>query len=309
MQIEDELARFSPQKDMLLTIGVFDGVHLGHRYLISQLKEQARQQNLLSGVITFRQHPQEVMSPGTKLPFLTNLAERTRILQDEGVEIIIVLSFTHELAELSAHHFVSLLKKYLRMKGLVIGPDFALGQNREGNFNTLQKLGLELSFSVTVVPPMVINGHVVSSTAIRTAIAQGDMKQAQELMGHPFSLHGQVIRGTGRGTELGFPTANLDTNSEQAIPSDGVYATLAYVNNQTHQSMTNIGKRPTFDGSQRLVEVYILDYQGNLYGQEMKIDIIERLRGEMKFGNAEELKKQMAEDVKQGRIILDSFGK
>jgi riboflavin kinase/FMN adenylyltransferase len=165
-----------------------------------------------------------------------------------------------------------------------------------------------MNFSVTAVPPMIINSQVVSSTVIRAAIARGDMKRVQELMGRPFRLHGHVIKGAGLGTKLGFPTANLDTNSDQAIPSNGVYATLAHFNDHVRQSMTNIGKRPTFGGNQRLVEVYIPEFQGNLYGKEMKIDIIERLRSEKKFDNVEELKKQMAEDVKQGKIILDSWG-
>ena len=142
MSVEKELARFSPGKDMLLTIGVFDGVHLGHKYLISQLVAQARQQDLLSGVITFRQHPQEVLQPQTKLPFLTDLTERNNLLKDEGVEVIIPLTFTAESARLSARQFLGLLKKYLRIRGLVIGPDFALGRNREGNVNALRALGL-----------------------------------------------------------------------------------------------------------------------------------------------------------------------
>jgi len=308
MQIEKELARLSVDKDMLLTIGVFDGVHLGHRYLISQLKELARQQNLVSGVVTFRQHPQEVLSPQTKLPFLTDFAQRTNLLKSEGVEAIITLSFTPELAQLSAGQFVGLLKKYLRMRGVVIGPDFALGQNREGNTNTLRRLGREMGFSVTAVPPIVIDGEVVSSTAIRNALAEGDMKRVQNLVGRPFSLHGHVIPGAGRGVELGFPTANLDTDPEQALPAEGVYVGWVHIDDQTYPSMTNIGKRPTFGGSERVVEVYLLDYHSDLYGQELTIDIIERLRGEKKFDTPEELKKQIAEDVKQGRAILKTRG-
>ena len=308
MQVEEELSKLSPEKDMLLTIGVFDGVHLGHRYLISQLTELARQQGLLSGVVTFRQHPQEVLSPQTRLPFLTDLAQRTNLLKNEGVEAIITLSFTPELAQLSAGQFISLLKKYLRMRGVVIGPDFALGQNREGNTDTLRRLGQEMGFSVTVVPPIIINGEVVSSTAIRNALAEGDMKRVQNLVGRPFSLHGRVIPGTRRGAELGFPTANLDTDPEQALPAEGVYVGWVHINDQAYPSMTNIGKRPTFGGSERVVEVYLLDYHGDLYGQELTIDIIERLRGEMKFDNLEELKKQIAEDVKQGRAILKTRG-
>ena len=306
MQVEKELAQLSPEKDMLLTIGVFDGVHLGHKYLISQLTEQSRKQNLLSGVVTFRQHPQEILSPQTKLPFLTDLTRKANLLKNEGVEAIIILSFTHEFAQLSAHQFLSLLKKHLRMRGLVIGPDFALGRNREGSTNTLYALGQDMNFSVTVISPIMINGEVVSSTAIRKALADGDMKRVANLIGRPFSLHGCVITGSGRGTGLGFPTANLDVDSEQALPAEGVYATWAYIDDKAYQSMTNIGKRPTFGGSERTVEVYVLNYHCDLYGRKLKIDVIERLRNERKFDTVEELKKQISEDVKQGRAILDS---
>ena len=306
MQVEEELARLSPEKNMLLTIGVFDGVHLGHKYLISQLKEHARQQNLLSGVVTFRQHPQAVLSPQTKLPFLTDLAERANLLKNEGVEAIITLSFTPELAQLSARQFLTLLKKYLRMHGLVIGHDFALGRNREGNTHSLRALGQALNFSVTVIPPVMINDEVISSTAIRKALANGDMRRVHNLVGRSFSLHGHVITGAGRGMELGFPTANLDIDSEQALPVNGVYATWAYIGGKAYPSMTNIGKRPTFGGSQPTVEVYVLDYHSDLYGHELTIDIVERLRDEKKFDTVEELKKQIASDVKQGRAILNS---
>jgi riboflavin kinase/FMN adenylyltransferase len=308
MQVEEELGKQSAERDMLLTIGVFDGVHLGHRYLISQLTELAQKQGLLSGVVTFRQHPQEVLFPQTRLPFLTDIAQRTTLLKNEGVEAIIVLSFTRELAQLSPRQFLGLLEKYLRMRGLVIGPDFALGQSREGNTDTLRRLGQEMGFSVTVVPPMIVDGEVASSTAIRKALAEGDMKRVQKLVGRPFSLHGRVIPGAGRGIELGFPTANLDTNAEQALPAEGVYISQVHIDDQAYFSMTNIGQRPTFGENQRVVEVYLLDYHGDLYGQELNIDIIERLRGEIKFDTPEELKKQIAEDVKQGRAILKTRG-
>ena len=309
MPVEEELARLSPEKDTLLTIGVFDGVHLGHKYLISQLKEHARQQNLLAVVVTFRRHPQEVLSPQTKLPFLTDLDERTNLLKNEGVDTIITLPFTREFAQLSAREFVSLLKKYLRMRGIVIGPDFALGRNREGNANTLRTLGQDMNFSVTVVPPVVINDEVASSTAIRKALADGDMKKVHQLIGRSFSLHGHVITGAGRGVELGFRTTNLDIDPEQALPADGVYATWAYVDDRAYQSMTNIGKCPTFGYNERTVEVYILNYDSDLYGRELKIDIIERLRDEKQFDNVEELKKQITEDVNQGIAILNSRGR
>jgi len=306
MKVEEELARLSPKQDMMLTIGVFDGVHLGHKYLISQLKEHARQHNLLSGVVTFRQHPQAVLSPQNGLLFLTDLATRTSLLQNEGVDAIITLSFTRELARLSAREFVGMLKKYLRMRRLLVGPNFTLGQNQESDSNALRALGQDMNFSLVVIPPIVVNGAVVSSTAIRNALANGDMERVLNLTGRPFSLHGRITRGTGRGLELGFPTANLDIDPQQALPTDGVYATLAYIDDKVYKSVANIGQRPTFGDTERTVEVHILDYHNDLLGRELKIDIIKRLRGEKQFDTAQQLGKQIAGDIKQGRAILDS---
>ena len=293
---------------MFLTIGVFDGVHLGHRFLLSRLKELARKKGLASGVVTFRHHPEEVLSPQNQLPFLTDLDQRIELLKNEGIDTVVVLSFTTQLAQLSARQFLGLLKKHLRMRGLVIGPDFALGRNREGDTETLRRLGKEMGFSVTVVPPVIIDGEVVSSTMIRKALARGDMKRVQNLVGRPFSLHGHVVHGAGRGIRLGFPTANLDIDRQQALPTDGVYASQAQINGKSYPSVTNIGQRPTFGRNQRLVEVYLLDYNKKLYGRELTVDIIERLRGERKFGTPQALKEQIARDVEQGRAILKTRG-
>ena len=308
MQIEAELARLSPGKDMLLTIGVFDGVHLGHKFLISQLTERARQQGLLSGVVTFRQHPREVLAHRAKLPFLTSLTEKVDRLKKEGVEAVVTLSFTRELATLSADQFVALLQRYLRMRGLVVGPDFALGQGRGGSAEVLHGLGGDMGFTVTVVSPLMVNGEVVSSTAIRDALTEGNMKRVTTLIGRPFSLQGQVATGAGRGSGLGFPTTNLEVDPGQALPADGVYATRALLGGQAYQSVTNIGRRPTFGENGRTVETYILNYNGDLYGRELRIEVVERLRGEKRFATVEELKKQIAEDVKQGKAVLDLLG-
>jgi len=310
MQVEEELVQFTPDRDMLLTIGVFDGVHLGHRHLISKLVTRAKQKSFLSGVVTFRQHPRDLLAPQTRLPFLMTITERERLLKQVGVDAVILISFTPELASLTAREFVSLLQKLLRMRGLVVGPDFALGKNREGNAEVLRSLGQELGFTVTIVPPKQINGEIVSSTAIRNALAVGDMRKVTKLLGRPFSLQGKVTIGQQRGTEMGFPTANLDVNSRQAIPSEGVYATLSHIGGKAYQSMTNIGRCPTFgDNNQRTIESYILDYNQVLYGQELKLEIIQRLRDEKRFDSVEALKKQIAEDVRQGKEVLSATGK
>jgi len=303
MSVEQELAHFSPEKGTLLTVGVFDGVHRGHKYLISRLVEQARKRDLLPGVVTFRQHPQEVLAK-TGLSFLTDLDDRIRLIKAEGVAIVVPISFTPELSKYTPRQFVSLLQKHLKMKGLVIGPDFALGYGREGNIENLKALGKKMGFTIETVPPVKINGKVVSSTAIREALAKGDMKKVERMIGRPFSLSGPVVTGAGRGVTLGFPTANLSVSPEQAVPTDGVYATRAYIDGKAYPSLTYIGSSPTFGGKERRIEAYVLDYNGTLYGRELKIDIMERLRGDVKLKSTEELKQQIAEDVKKGKIIL-----
>lgn len=308
MLVEEELARISPAKDTFVTVGVFDGVHLGHKHLISQLVGKAEQENSLSVVVTFRQHPQEILRPGIILPFITDLAEREKLLENEGVDIIVPLTFTAETSKSGAREFIGLLKKHLRMRGMVIGPDFALGRKREGGADALHALGHELDFSVTVVPPVVIDGEIVSSTAIRQALSGGDVHRVRRLAGRKFSLRSRVVAGAGRGTEMGFPTANLDIGPEHALPMDGVYATWAGIGIEIFPSMTNIGTNPTFGDNRRAVEVYIVDYRGDLYGQELQLEFVERLREERRFDSVEELKKQVTEDVKRGVAILNVKG-
>lgn len=309
MSIEAELASLSPTKGMLLAIGVFDGVHIGHKHLLSELVRQARQRGLVSGVITFRQHPKNVLKAGASRPFLTSLPQKIKLLKEQAVEVVITLSFTLELAQLGSSQFISLLRQHLKMQGLVLGPDFALGRNREGDIEALRTLSKSLDFSLTVVPHAVLNGEVVSSTAIRNALAGGDIEKVHRMLGRYFSLEGKVITGSGRGAELGFPTANLDINPGQALPADGIYASRARIDNRQHQAVTNIGKRPTFDETERTVETYILDYRGDLYRRQLKVDIIQKLRDEERFATIAALKKQIKQDIKRARAILDGGDK
>ena len=305
MLVEEELARALPEHDTALTIGVFDGVHLGHEFLIKKLKERASDGGLLSVVVTFHRHPRLVLSPRSNLTYLTSIKERIRLLESLGVGCVVTLSFTRELAELSAREFVGLLQKYLRMRSLVVGSDFALGKRREGDALKLESLGEELHFSVEVVEPMECEGEVVSSTAIRFALSQGDMIKVSQLLGRRFTLSGQVMKGDQRGKTLGFPTANLVPDPEQALPPDGVYTTRAFVNETAYPAVTNIGVRPTFDDGKRVVEVHILDFEEReLYGHEIRIELVHRLRGEVRFSGADELKAQMQRDVEQTRALL-----
>jgi riboflavin kinase/FMN adenylyltransferase len=304
MQIVKELAELTPKQETMLTIGVFDGVHLGHQHLIKRLNKQAAERGLLSGVVTFRGHPQEVLYPQIELTFLTTIEERIGLIQNLGVEFIAILSFTPETAQLSARQFISLLKEHAKMQGLLIGPDFALGRGREGNATVLKALGQELGFTVTSVPQLTVAGQVVSSTLIREALSRGDMKQVTRLLGRHFTLSGVVVTGSKRGKSLGFPTANIAPEATQALPPDGVYVTWAQIDNELYRAATNIGISPTFNGGERMIEAYVLDFNGDLYGRKVALQFIERIRDEIHFATAEELQRQIDRDVKRARALL-----
>lgn len=304
MEIAQELARIKPKKDTVFTIGVFDGVHLGHQSLLTCLTDKARKNGWLSGVITFKSHPETVLASTSQLPWLDDIDNRIKQIKGLGIDIVVTLSFTPELRQLSAEEFVQLLQKHLKLRGLIIGPDFALGKDRQGTAQQLGSLGQKMGFSVAVVPPLVIDGEVVSSSLIRQLLARGDTKKAANLLGRPFSISGLVVPGDQRGRELGFPTANLEIRPDQAAPGDGVYVTLAYTDDKPLPSVTNIGVRPTFGGGKRLIETYIIDHKAQLPGKKLRIEFIDKLRGEKKFRSAEELKAQIARDVEQAKQIL-----
>ena len=304
MEIEQELAKITPQGETLLTIGVFDGVHAGHRYLLEKLKRRAAERRLLSAVVTFDPHPQSVLHPHEQLPWLSSLEDRIRALEELDVKIVAVLTFTPKLAQLGARDFMSLLRKYLKMRGIMVGPDFILGRGGQGNISLLQALGGEMEFTVNVVLPFTIEGEVVSSTLIRQALAQGDMKRVESLMGRRFHLRGKVTTSDKRGRLLGFPTANLDIKPRQALPGNGTYATITLVNGQRFPSATNVGTRPTFGEGERMVETYLLDYRGDLYGRQLRIEFVRKLRNEQRFPSAEELIVQMSKDVQEVDAIL-----
>ena len=308
MGIEQELANIAPERETLLTVGVFDGVHAGHRYLIKRLNQQAQEKGLLSAVVTFNPHPQSVLQPHKQLPWLSGLEDRISSLRELGVGLVAVLSFTPEVAQLSAPDFVALLKKYLKMHGLIIGPDFALGKKREGDANLLSLLGQEMGFNMQVVPPFTVNGEIVSSSLIRQALVQGDMMKVERLMGRYFTLSAKVISTDKRGQVLGFPTANLDVKPAQALPNNGVYGTITHVDSKQFASATNIGIRPTFREGEKWVETHLLNYGGNLYGKEIKVEFVQKLREELCFTSPEELRAQIGKDIREVEALSKAKG-
>ena len=304
MGIEQELASVAPQRETVVSIGVFDGVHAGHRHLLGRLRRRAEEGSLLSAVVTFIPHPQSVLQPDSQLPWLSDIDDRVRSIQSLGVDLVVVITFTLEVARLSAREFLSLLNEHLRMRGLVVGPDFALGRGREGDIDSVRALASEMGLSVEVIAPHTTDGEVVSSTLIRRALADGDTRKVESLMGRRFQIAGKVIVGDRRGQTLGFPTANLSIRPQQALPGNGIYATITHIEGGRYPSVTSVGTRPTFGDGEKTVETYVLNYREDLYGREIRVEFVQKLRDEKRFASAEELRRQIERDVRAAEAIL-----
>ena len=302
----EELILDGIDRDTALTIGVFDGVHRGHRYLLDALKQRAAARGLATGVITLHPHPALVLNPRAGIVYLTTLEGRVSLLRRSGVALVLPLTFTAEIAHLSARDFLTALRERLRLRFLLTGPDFALGRERGGGGDTLARLGGEMGFEVESLGPLIEDGLAISSTAVRTALEEGDVAKAGRLLGRPFTLHGPVVHGVERGGVIGFPTANIAVGPGMALPSFGVYVSRARVGGHAYNSVTNIGRRPTFDNGERTVEVHIMDFAGDIYGKEMRIDLLKRLRGEVRFADADALSEQIGNDVVAARQYLET---
>jgi riboflavin kinase/FMN adenylyltransferase len=303
MYIPEEITAVKPDKDTTFTIGVFDGVHIGHRHLLKRVRDVAREHGWLSGVITFRSHPHNTLHTD-KLLLIDELENRIRLIKNVGIDIVVVLTFTEELRGLTAKEFLDVLVKNLRIKYLIGGPDFALGRDREGNIDRLREYGKQMGFDVEVVPPFIFEGWAVRSSLIRRTLIDGDISRASTLLGYTYSLSGPIVPGDQRGRQLGFPTVNLEVNPDLVIPANGVYATIAILNDTRLPAVTNIGTHPTFGGNKRLVETHVIDYDLKLTGQRVTIDFIKRLRDEKKFGSPGELVTQIKKDVDRAKAIL-----
>ncbi len=304
MSLEDELSNLTPEGNTLLTVGVFDGVHLGHQKLLTTLVKQANEQQLTSGVVTFKNHPLGYVKGQRPPPELTSLSDKDKLIKSHGIDFVMYLSFSNRLAQTSARQFCLLLIRHLNMKGLVLGFDFAMGYNREGDIETIESLGHELGFGVELVAPVIISGEIVSSSAIRQAIASGDITKANNQLGRYFSIGGSVVKGRGIGKRLGFPTANINLDPEFVTPPNGVYATVACVDGVKFISATNIGTGPTFGSGKRQVEVHLIDFTGTLYGKQVKIEMVERIRDELKFNSELKLREQIIKDIDTIQAIL-----
>ncbi len=308
MEVIDDLAKTGLERETILTIGAFDGVHLGHQALISAVVARARATGRVSSVLTFHPHPAVVLAPKRTPDYLTTPGEKLAVLERLGVDVAVLLTFDEQLASTPAREFVEMVSWQLRLRELWVGPDFALGRNREGDVACLRQLGQELGFHVHLMEPLIVEGQVVSSSRIRSLLREGNIEKASQLLGRYPSLSGEVVEGARRGHTLGFPTANLEVRPERAVPADGVYAVFAVLGKERHPAVANVGVRPTFDNGQRTVETYILDFEGEIYGCDLLVEFVARLRSERRFESVEDLAEQIGKDSEMARRILKEEG-
>ncbi len=305
MRVIHDISQRQPSP-AVLTIGSFDGVHLGHQRLVSEVVESAREKGVAAVALTFEPAPREVLRPGQPIAYLTRLPEKLVLLAKMGLDETVVIPFTKELSQVEAPDFIAWVRQYMPFVELWEGEGFALGHGRTGNVDVLARLGEEMGYRLCIASLVEVDGQPVSSTRIREAVMSGDMETATLLLGHYATVPGTVVPGSKRGRELGFPTANLALLPNQALPADGVYATWTWrpATQEILPSVTSIGTRPTFDDDARLVEVHILDYDADLYGETLTAHFVQFLRGQVRYEGVEPLIKQMRLDTAAAREVL-----
>lgn len=305
MTVHRDTERLPHFNKAVVTIGTFDGVHVGHRKIIDQLKEEAQRIGGETVIITFHPHPRKIVHVSREVKLITTIDERIRLLSDAGVDHLVIVPFTRGFSELEAREYVELfLKKKFDPSVVIIGYDHKFGTERKGDYKLLEEFSANGYFELKEIPGHVINHSTVSSTLIRNAILDGDIDKANGLLGYTFTFDGEVIKGDQRGRTIGYPTANIKlTDEEKIIPGDGVYAVkMTLITSERDkkeellEGMMNIGLRPTVDGTKRTIEINIFDFNENIYGKKMRVFVKKFLRPEKKFSGLDELKLQLASD-------------
>jgi len=301
-----DITTFSTQQPTVLTIGTFDGVHLGHQKIIERVVAIARQEGLLATIFTFFPHPRMVVQHDKGLKLIHTLEEKKQLLQQLGVDLLVVQPFNEAFAQLTAEEFVStILVQHLNVKKVIIGYDHRFGRNRTANINDMRLFGEKYGFAVEEISVQEVDEVSVSSTKIREALNKGDVTTAEHYLGTPYSLTGRVVHGLKLGRTLGYPTANIQVTEEyKLIPKDGVYAVYSYIGARKVYGMMSIGKNPTIEGKGASIEVYFFDFNGDLYDQKLTIEFVQYLREEQKFATIDLLKKQLQDDETAARKAI-----
>ncbi|WP_447640187.1 MULTISPECIES: bifunctional riboflavin kinase/FAD synthetase [Chitinophagaceae] len=299
MRVFRDMEKATGFRNSVVTIGTFDGVHLGHQKIIAQMKEEAEKIGGETVIITFFPHPRKVVKEGhANVQILTTLPEKVSLLESYGIDNLVVVAFDEQFSNQSASQYIEdFLWEKFHPKCVIIGYDHRFGKDRTGDYHLLENYGKKLGFEVKEIPEQVQNEISISSTKIRESLLRGDVRTAQDCLGHPYFFEGTVIKGNQLGRTIGFPTANLDTGDpEKLIPENGVYAVRVTLQGNYYMGMMNIGVRPTVGGTTRTIEVNILDFNQDIYGETLKIEVIAYLRGERKFAGLDVLKAQLAKD-------------
>ena len=301
-----DITTFTTQQPTVLTIGTFDGVHLGHQKIIERVVATARQEGLLATIFTFFPHPRMVVQHDKSLKLIHTLEEKKQLLQRLGVDLLVVQPFNEAFAQLTAEEFVStILVQHLNVKKVIIGYDHRFGRNRTANINDMRLFGEKYGFAVEEISVQEVDEVSVSSTKIREALNKGDVTTAEHYLGTPYSLTGTVVHGLKLGRTLGYPTANIQvTEDYKLIPKDGVYAVYSYIGERKVYGMMSIGKNPTIEGKGSSIEVYFFDFNGDLYDRELTIYFLKYLREERKFSSVALLKKQLQDDETTARKAI-----
>ena len=289
----------------VVALGNFDGVHLGHQAVIAEAGRQARELSTQFAVMTFEPHPRLLFQPQVPPFRLTPFRAKTRLIEELGADLCLMQHFDAAFAAHSAHDFVAdLLVGHLGVRGVVVGHDYVFGQNRQGNVAFLQQMGRELGFAVTTLAPVTAaDGQIYSSTQVRQHLQAGRPAQAAMLLGRDWEIEGRVVHGDKRGRTIGFPTANLELD-EYLRPAVGVYAVMVGIDGQWHRGVANFGHRPTFDKTDELLEVHVLEYSGDLYGRHLRVRMVDFIRPEQKFAGLDDLKHQIDRDASVARTVL-----
>ena len=291
--------------DSVVTIGVFDGMHLGHQALVAELVARAQGTQRLAVALTFFPHPDKVLRNAEQRYYLTSPQERAELLLAHGIDLVITQPFDEATRRLPAADFVDLLLRHLRMRELRVGADFALGFQRQGDIDFLRAQGDARGFCVTTIDSVrTVGGVRIRSADLRDLVRSGDVAAARALLGRAYALRGEVVMGQQRGRTIGVPTANLQVWEEKIIPASGVYASWALVGEQRYMAAANIGTRPTFAGDSLSIEAHILDFDGDIYGETLALDFVQRLRAERKFAGFGELVAQIRADIAETRALL-----
>lgn len=306
MQVHRDLQHLPAFRNAVVTIGTFDGVHSGHQYILQQLQEAADACNGETVIITFDPHPREVLAPkDSTVRLLTTLEEKIQLLEQRGIHHLVVVPFTKAFSELSAQAYLEdFLIRTFRPHTIIIGYDHRFGHNREGGLELLETEQQQFGFRLLEIPQQVVHNLTVSSTKIRQSLQEGAIQLANELLGYPYFLEGKVIHGDKMGRQLGFPTANIQLHdNRKLIPAQGVYAVTVATGGESYRGALNIGTRPTFNGTELRIEVYILDFDGDIYDADIRVSFLDYIRSDKKFDTVDALVLQMENDVEKARII------